>query len=99
MSPTNSPVGYSDGYPRKMGNSANVIVNGQRAPVVGKTSMNTSMVDVTDIKGVSTGQEVTLFGEQAREKISISEMEKNADLIFPELYTVWGVANPRVYIP
>ena len=86
-----------------MGNSANVIVNGQRAPVVEKTSMNTSMVDVTDdvtdIKGVSTGQEVTLFGEQAREQISISEMEKNADLIFPELYTVCGVANPSVYIP
>ncbi|MBU2898896.1 alanine racemase [Vibrio hepatarius] len=95
----NLPVGYSDGYPRKMGNSANVIVNGQRAPVVGKTSMNTSMVDVTDIKGVSPGQEVTLFGEQAREQISISEMENNADLIFPELYTVWGAANPRVYIP
>ena len=67
----NLPVGYSDGYPRKMGNTAYVIVNGQRAPVVGKTSMNTSMVDVTDVKGVSTGQEVTLFGKQAKEQITI----------------------------
>ena len=95
----NLPVGYSDGYPRKMGNAAYVIVNGQRAPVVGKTSMNTSMVDVTDIKGVSTGQEVTLFGKQAKEQITIGELEENADLIFPELYTVWGATNPRVYIP
>ncbi|MDN3610036.1 alanine racemase [Vibrio ostreicida] len=95
----NLPVGYSDGYPRKMGNRADVIVNGQRAPVVGKTSMNTTMVDVTDIKGVLTGQEVTLFGQQANTRINISEMEDHAELIFPELYTIWGSTNPRVYIP
>ncbi|NOH64751.1 alanine racemase [Vibrio sp. RE88] len=95
----NLPVGYSDGYPRKMGNRAHVIVNGQRAPVVGKTSMNTTMVDVTDVKGVITGQEVTLFGQQANAQISVGEMEEHAELIFPELYTVWGAANPRLYIP
>ncbi|NOI60899.1 alanine racemase [Vibrio coralliilyticus] len=95
----NLPVGYSDGYPRKMGNRAHVIVNGQRAPVVGKTSMNTTMVDVTDVKGVVTGQEVTLFGQQANAQISVGEMEEHAELIFPELYTVWGTANPRLYIP
>lgn len=95
----NLPVGYSDGYPRKMGNRAHVIVNGQRAPVVGKTSMNTTMVDVTDVKGVITGQEVTLFGQQANAQISVGEMEEHAELIFPELYTVWGTANPRLYIP
>ncbi|ERB65552.1 alanine racemase [Vibrio coralliilyticus OCN008] len=95
----NLPVGYSDGYPRKMGNRAHVIVNGQRAPVVGKTSMNTTMVDVTDVKGVITGQEVTLFGQQANAQISVGEMEEHAELIFPELYTVWGMANPRLYIP
>lgn len=94
----NLPVGYSDGYPRKMGNRAHVIVNGQRAPVVGKTSMNTTMVDVTDVKGVITGQEVTLFGQQANAQISVGEMEEHAELIFPELYTVWGAANPRLYI-
>ncbi|WFB46707.1 alanine racemase [Vibrio coralliilyticus] len=95
----NLPVGYSDGYPRKMGNRAHVIVNGQRAPVVGKTSMNTTMVDVTDVKGVITGQEVTLFGQQENAQISVGEMEEHAELIFPELYTVWGTANPRLYIP
>ncbi|NRF25928.1 alanine racemase [Vibrio coralliilyticus] len=94
----NLPVGYSDGYPRNMGNRAHVIVNGQRAPVVGKTSMNTTMVDVTDVKGVITGQEVTLFGQQANAQISVGEMEEHAELIFPELYTVWGTANPRLYI-
>ena len=94
----NLPVGYSDGYPRKMGNRAQVLVNGQRAKVVGVTSMNTTMVDVSNIKGVLPGQEVTLFGPQKEEAISISEMEEHADVIFPELYTVWGNANPRYYV-
>ncbi len=85
----NLPVGYSDGYPRKMGNRAFVVVNGQRAPVVGKTSMNTTMVDVTDIKGVTAGEEVVLFGQQGNAKVAVSEMEENSELIFPELYTVW----------
>ena len=94
----NLPVGYSDGYPRKMGNRAQVLVNGQRAKVVGVTSMNTTMVDVSNIKGVLPGQEVTLFGPQKQEAISIGEMEEHADVIFPELYTVWGNANPRYYV-
>ncbi len=60
----NLPVGYSDGYPRKMGNTADVLINGQRAKVVGVTSMNTTMIDVSDIKGVKPGSEVVLFGNQ-----------------------------------
>ena len=94
----NIPVGYSDGYPRKMGNKSEVLINGQRAKVIGVTSMNTMMVDVSDIKGVLPGDEVTLFGSQDKQSISISEMENHAELIFPELYTIWGNSNPRFYI-
>lgn len=94
----NLPVGYSDGYPRKMGNKADVIINGQRAKVVGVTSMNTTVVDVTDIKGIYQGQEVTLFGKQKSTQISAGEIETNSQLIFPELYTIWGLANPRYYV-
>lgn len=94
----NLPVGYSDGYPRKMGNRSDVLINGQRAKVVGVTSMNTTLVDVTDVKGVLPYQEVTLFGAQKQGRITVSELEENAELIFPELYTIWGTANPRFYI-
>ncbi|HEQ3513464.1 TPA: alanine racemase [Vibrio cholerae] len=94
----NLPVGYSDGYPRKMGNKAEVLINGQRAKVVGVTSMNTTVVDVTEIKGVLPGQEVVLFGQQQKQSIAVSEMENNAELIFPELYTLWGTSNPRFYV-
>lgn len=91
-------MGYSDGYPRKMGNKAEVLINGQRAKVVGVTSMNTTVVDVTEIKGVLPGQEVVLFGQQQKQSIAVSEMENNAELIFPELYTLWGTSNPRFYV-
>ncbi len=94
----NIPVGYSDGYPRKMGNKEDVIINGQRAKVVGVASMNTTMVDVSEIKGVKPGSEVVLFGTQKKQTISASEMEQHAEVIFPELYTIWGTSNPRVYV-
>ncbi|NNN45158.1 MULTISPECIES: alanine racemase [unclassified Vibrio] len=94
----NLPVGYSDGYPRKMGNQSQVLVNGQWANVVGVTSMNTTMIDVSEIKGVLPGQEVVLFGAQGKKRITADQMEKNSDVIFPELYTLWGTSNPRLYV-
>ncbi|BFN34038.1 alanine racemase [Vibrio harveyi] len=94
----NIPVGYSDGYPRKMGNTAEVLINGQRAKVAGVVSMNTTMVDVTDLKGVKPGSEVVLFGSQLGKIITATEMEKNSEVILPELYTIWGSANPRLYV-
>lgn len=94
----NLPVGYSDSFPRKMGNTADVLVNGQRAKVTGVISMNTAMIDVTDLAGVKEGDEVVLFGYQGQESILAPEFEKNAEVIFPEIYTQWGQTNPRVYV-
>lgn len=94
----NIPVGYSDGYPRKMGNQSDVLIANQRAPVVGVTSMNTTMVDVTDVTDVQAGDEVVLFGGQGKERIEIADLEDHSGVIFPELYTVWGATNPRFYI-
>jgi alanine racemase len=47
---------------------------------------------------VKQGQEVTLFGKQKNAQISVAEMEDYSKLIFPELYTMWGQANPRYYL-
>ncbi|MCG7496026.1 alanine racemase [Vibrio sp. Of7-15] len=91
----NLPMGYSDGYPRSLSNNGYVLINGQRAKIVGKISMNTMMVDVTDIKGVRPGSEVTLFGKQGGDEITITEMEDNSGRILPDLYTIWGVSNPK----
>jgi alanine racemase len=56
------PVGYADGYPRLLSNRARVILRGEYAPVVGRVSMDLTMVDVGHIPGVTVGDEVTLIG-------------------------------------
>ena len=93
----NLPLGYSDGYVRSIGNNGYVLINGQKANVVGVTSMNTTMVDVTDIADVQPGDEVVLFGSQNEKTIETKEMEAFSSRSMPELYVIWGATNPKVY--
>ena len=91
----NLPVGYADGYRRAFSNKGQVLVGGRRAPVVGRVSMNTTMVDVTDIPGVRVGDEVVLFGAQGADVITQKEVEDVTGVILADQYTVWGYANPK----
>lgn len=59
--------------------------------------MNTTMVDVTDIKNVQPGDEVVLFGKQNEQTIETKEMEAFSSRSMPELYVIWGATNPKVY--
>ncbi|MFZ6049681.1 alanine racemase [Pseudomonas sp. CR3202] len=92
----NIPAGYSDGYRRAFSNKASVLVNGQRARVIGKVTMNTLMVDVTDIQGVKPGDEVVLYGKQGKDEITQAELEAINGALLADLYTVWGNSNPKV---
>lgn len=92
----NIPVGYSDGYRRGFSNKASVLIHGQRAPVIGKVTMNTLMVDVSAIKGVRPGDEVVLYGKQGDEEITQGELETINGALLADLYTVWGNSNPKV---
>jgi alanine racemase len=56
------PVGYADGYVRALSNRGRVAVRGKLAPVVGRVSMDLTIVDVTDVEGVRVGERVTLLG-------------------------------------
>ena len=68
------PLGYADGYSRLLSNKGEVLVNGKRAPVVGRVCMDMSMVDVTDVPGVSAGTEVTVIGRQENQQITASDL-------------------------
>ena len=57
-------AGYADGLDRKLGNRFSLLVRGQRAPVVGRISMDQSVIDVTDIPDVVAGDEVVILGRQ-----------------------------------
>lgn len=92
----NLPVGYSDGYRRAYSNKGAVLIRGKRAPVVGSVTMNTTMVDVTDIPGVQAGDEAVLFGRQDEDRITQAEIEELTGVILADQYTIWGNSNPKL---
>ncbi|MDU6100621.1 MAG: alanine racemase C-terminal domain-containing protein, partial [Acinetobacter sp.] len=95
----NLPVGYSDGYRRSFSNKAFVLINGQKAPVVGRVSMNTVMVDVTDIPESKAGDEVVLFGHQGNAEVKTSDLTSLTGHILTEAYIPWSNSNPQVIQP
>lgn len=92
------PVGYQNGYLRSLSNRAQVLIHGRRVPVVGRVCMNITMVDVTDIGDVSSGDEVVLMGVQADEKISTDELADWMGTINYEVLCLFGNNNLRRYI-
>lgn len=94
----NIPVGYADGYRRVFSNAGHVLIQGQRVPIVGKTSMNTVMVDVTDLKTVNPGDEVVFFGKQGKGEITATEVEDISGALFTEMSILWGATNNRVLV-
>lgn len=87
------PVGYHDGYRRALSNRGEVLIRGQRAPVVGTVCMDQTMVNVTHIDGVRAGDEVVLIGDQGNETISPENFATKLGTIN---YEVPGLFTPRV---
>lgn len=91
------PVGYGDGYPRTLSNIGYVLIRGKKAPILGKVCMDQFMVDVTDIEGVSEGDEVILIGKSGNELITMEHLGELADRFNYELVCVIGKRVPRIY--
>jgi len=91
------PIGYADGYARNLSNKAEVLVRGRRAPVVGRVTMDQTMIDVGHIRGVCAGDEVVLIGKQGRDEIRTEKLARLAGTIAYE--TVCSISNrvPRIY--
>ncbi len=100
------PIGYADGYMRSLSNRGCMLVNGQRAPIVGRICMDQCMIDVTDIVGaVSVGDEVVIYGTQEYDaygrhfegKITVEEVAGMCGMINYEMSCLVGKRIPRVY--
>jgi alanine racemase len=91
------PVGYADGYPRRLGNRAQVLVHGRRAPLVGRVCMDLCMVDVTEVPQVAVGDAVTLLGGEGEGSIRPEELAGWADTISYEILAGISRRVPRVY--
>ncbi|MFP7755367.1 alanine racemase [Thermodesulfobacteriota bacterium B35] len=92
------PAGYEDGYLRSLSNRASVLIRGRRVPVIGRISMNLTMVDVTGLEGVCAGDEVVLLGRQGTEEITADEIASWMGTISYEVLCLLGNLNQRVYV-
>ena len=98
------PVGYNDGYLRKFSNRAEVLIRGRRAPIRGRVCMDLCLADVTDLPGVTVGDEVTLMGRQESaddshtDEITADEAAGWLETINYEVLCLFGNSNRRVYV-
>ena len=91
-------IGYGDGYPRSLSNIGHVLVNGQKAPILGRVCMDQFMIDVTDVKGeVCVGDVVTLIGRDGNEIITMEELGDLSGRFNYELACDIGKRVPRIY--
>jgi alanine racemase len=87
------PVGYADGLDRRLGNHFSLLVRGEHAPIVGRVSMDQTVLDVTDIPGVEVGDEVVILGTQGEATITAFDHAEATETIPWEVFTRIG---PRV---
>ena len=89
------PVGYYDGYDRRLSGGAWALVRGRRVPVAGRICMNMCMLDVTGVPGVAAGEVVTLLGSDGDERVSAEELARMAGTINYEITTRVHERLPR----
>lgn len=90
------PVGYADGYDRRLSNQAHVLIRGHRAPVRGRICMNLFMVDITDIPGVEVEDEAVLLGRQGDQKVTANDLAAWVGTIAYEIVARLGADLPRL---
>jgi alanine racemase len=91
------PVGYADGWRRGLGNAGEVLIQGQRCPMVGRVCMDQFLVDVTATAGVKEGDVATLIGTDGSARISASEVAERAGTIAWDVLSSLQARLPRLY--
>ena len=92
------PLGYADGFDRRLGNNFSLLLRGQRVPLVGRVSMDQAVIDVTEIEDVAAGDEVVILGRQGDDSISSFEHADAAGTIPWEVFTRIAARVPRVEV-
>ncbi|MFN2414120.1 MAG: alanine racemase C-terminal domain-containing protein, partial [Pyrinomonadaceae bacterium] len=92
------PAGYADGYVRALSNRGRVIVRGQFAPVVGRVSMDLTLLDVTDVEGVRVGDRVTLLGADSGRVLPAEDLARTAGTLSYEITCGVSARVPRRYV-
>lgn len=91
-------AGYGDGYHRAISGKGQVLIHGKRCPLLGRITMDQMIADVSGVDGVTSGDEVVLFGTQANEQLSLNEVAAWAGTIPWELLTSISYRVHRAYL-
>lgn len=92
------PVGYGHGLPWLLSNRGEVLIRGRRAPIIGRVTMDLTMVDATEIPDVALGDEAVLFGEQQGARISLEEVAERAETIPYDILCSMGKRVVRIFL-
>jgi len=90
-------AGYGDGFPRSGSDRADVLIRGRRCRVLGRVTMDQTLVDVSTLPRVRAGDEVVLIGGQGREAIGVGELASRCGTIPWEILTGISHRVPRIY--
>jgi alanine racemase len=91
-------IGYGDGLPRSLGNRGHALVGGVRVRIIGRISMDMTVVDITDLADVEVGDVATLIGSDGTETISLEEIAELAGTINYEILTGLTQRLPRIWL-
>lgn len=91
------PIGYADGFNRRLSNRGEVLVHGRRARIIGLVCMDMVMIDVTEIPEAAVGDEVILIGRQGADQITAADLAEWTGTIAYETLCAIGSRVPRVY--
>lgn len=91
-------AGYGDGLPRNASDGAKVLIHGTRCRIVGRITMDQSLVDVSRLAGVASGDEAVLFGSQGAKVLAVEEVARWCDTIPWEILTRVTERAPRIYL-
>lgn len=92
------PVGYGDGYPRNLSGRGYVLIQGRRAPILGRVCMDQLMVDVSGIPEADVDTGVTLIGKDGQEEIRVEDLAEWGGGFHYEIVCDIGKRVPRVYL-
>ncbi len=91
------PVGYADGFNRRLSSRGHMLVHGRRVPIVGRVCMDLTMLDVGEVSGVTLEDEVVVFGVQGNEAVTADEIASGLDTINYEIVSTITARVPRIY--
>ena len=90
-------IGYGDGLPRSLGNRGSAFLGGVRVPIIGRISMDMTVVNITDVPKVAVGDIATLIGANGQERITVDDVAELAGTISYEVLTGFTDRLPRVW--